>query len=113
MAKYTDDIWHLARIESVDEHNICVQFKKFNVLQAIKWESIFILDTSDDEDDDDDDDNDDDTDDYDDDNFDYDNNFNKIKEDSKCLKSNANTSKYFNSMNDLGDWEKHTKVNFF
>ena len=45
-AKHSDDLWHLAAIESIDEHHICVQYKKFNLTTALEWEHIFVIDSS-------------------------------------------------------------------
>lgn len=44
LAKHTDDLWHLASVESVDEKNIVVQFKKFNLTCALDWPSVLLND---------------------------------------------------------------------
>ncbi len=44
LAKHTDELWHLAFIESIDREHICVQFKKFNLATALKWEDVLLLD---------------------------------------------------------------------
>lgn len=44
LAKYTDELWHLGTIESIDEENICVQYKKFNQIKALEWKDVFVLD---------------------------------------------------------------------
>ena len=44
LAKYNDGLWHLATIETIDLNEICVQFKQFNKLEALPWESILIID---------------------------------------------------------------------
>ena len=54
LAKHTDELWHLARIESIDESKICVQFKKINLTCALDWESVLLfndINESDEEDD--------------------------------------------------------------
>ena len=43
LALHSDELWHLAKIESVDENKICVQFKKINLTCALDWESILLL----------------------------------------------------------------------
>ncbi len=43
LAKHTDGLWHLASIVSIDEENICIQFKKFNLLTKLNWEDVFLL----------------------------------------------------------------------
>ncbi len=43
MAKYTDNLWHLAHIEAIDEDQICVQFKKFNKTEALSWDDIALV----------------------------------------------------------------------
>lgn len=46
LAKHTDDLWHLATIESIDENEACVQFNKFNFTTALEWKNLFVLDIS-------------------------------------------------------------------
>ncbi len=46
LAKYSDGLWHLARIESIDEEQICVQFKKFNKTEALSWDHVILIDGS-------------------------------------------------------------------
>ena len=43
LAKHTDGLWHLAKIESIDENKICVQFKKINLTCALDWESVLLF----------------------------------------------------------------------
>ena len=54
LAKHSDELWHLAKIESLDENKICVQFKKINFTCALDWESILLLNGIEPDDDDDD-----------------------------------------------------------
>ena len=54
LAKHTDDMWHLAKVESIDESKICVQFKKFNLATALDWEAVLLIDNNESSDDDDD-----------------------------------------------------------
>ena len=43
LAKYSDELWHLATVESIDEDNICVQYKKFNQIKALEWKDVKLL----------------------------------------------------------------------
>lgn len=44
LAKHSDELWHLATIESIDTQKMCIQFRKFNLTTALDWENIFVLD---------------------------------------------------------------------
>lgn len=44
LARHSDELWHLATIESIDNEKMCIQFKKFNLTTALDWENIFVLD---------------------------------------------------------------------
>ena len=46
LAKHTDDVWHLAKIESIYENKICVQFKIFNLTTALEWESVLLIENN-------------------------------------------------------------------
>ena len=50
--KHSDDLWHLASIESVDKESLCVRFKKVNIVKTVDWSEIYPLDNPHDEDDD-------------------------------------------------------------
>jgi len=83
----------LATIESIDESQICVQFKKINLTIALDWENVFILDLDDDSDDESSSETSSSSDEF---------------ESDTCYE--ANTSKNLTTEINLGDWEKHTKV---
>ena len=44
LVKHSDELWHLANIESIDNEHVCVRFKKFNIVKAVTWAEIYPLD---------------------------------------------------------------------
>lgn len=97
LAKHSDELWHLATIESIDEHHICVQFKKFNLTTALEWENIFVIDSS-----------------FDDEistsSSETSSSDTEYETDQTDSFIEANTSKKLNqSIVVLGEWERHTK----
>ncbi len=98
MAKHTDGLWHLATIVSIDEENICIQFKKFNLLTKLNWEDVFLLNDLENED--------------------VENNENSDEIESsdselECHEaiSIINVSSKHAPDQEFGNWEKYTKVN--
>lgn len=105
LAKHSDDLWHLAEIQSIDQNHICVQYRKFNFVSALEWESVLLLDNP--------------SDDLSDEEIDI-RNWNDLDEDLSdstssddqeiAPKNAPNTSKNFETQFvSLGTWEKHTK----
>lgn len=43
LAKHTDELWHLATVKSLDQDQVCVQFKKFNQTSALEWSDVLPL----------------------------------------------------------------------
>lgn len=51
LVKHSDDLWHLASIESMDGEHLCIRFKKINLVKAVTWDEIYPLDNPHDDDD--------------------------------------------------------------
>ena len=88
LAKYSDELWHLATVENVDGESLCVRFKKFNQVIATDLASILLLD-----------------------------NPQLESSDSDLSLSSCSSSEdevaslNFSVTTGLGEWEKYTKVN--
>lgn len=60
LAKHSDDLWHLANIESMgegddsEEAHVCVRYRKFNLVKPLPWTDIYPLDNPHDDDTDED-----------------------------------------------------------
>jgi hypothetical protein len=98
LAKHIDGLWHLASVVSIDEENICIQFKKFNLLTKLNWEDVFLLNELENEDENDE-------------------NSDEIESSESEIDYNEgisiiNVSSKHAPDQEFGNWEKYTKVNF-